>query len=217
MKTGLTAAFLLLAAIPASAHRLDEYLQAALISVDGNGIQVEMTLTPGVAVFPAVLAGIDTDRDGILSDFEQQAYAARVLRDLSLAIDGHRLTPRLVSMKFPAIDEIQQGRGAIEIVFRADAPARRGSRTLTIENHHQSAIAAYMVNCLVPQDPDIRVIAQNRNYSQSRYELDYAQTGTLSLAAFGEAGWLVAPAFLLMARFVYLWRRRERRAQASDF
>ena len=33
------------------------------------------------------------------------------------------------------------------------------------------------MNCLVPRDPDIRILAQNRNYSQSVYELDYVQTG----------------------------------------
>jgi hypothetical protein len=33
------------------------------------------------------------------------------------------------------------------------------------------------VNCLVPQDRDIQVIAQNRNENQSFYQLDYVQAG----------------------------------------
>ena len=57
-------------------------------------------LTPGVAVFPIVLASIDTNADGVISETEQRAYAERVLRDLSLTIDGDRLTPRLVSINF---------------------------------------------------------------------------------------------------------------------
>ena len=32
-----------------------------------------------------------------------------------------------------------------------------------------------MANCLVPSDPSIRVIAQDRNVNQSFYQLDYSQ------------------------------------------
>ncbi|MEI9972645.1 MAG: DUF3500 domain-containing protein [Ignavibacteriota bacterium] len=79
-----TAAILLLAPALAKAHRLDEYLQAAIISVEKDRLQVQMTLTPGVAVYPVVAAAIDADADGVISQIEQRAYAARVLRDLSL-------------------------------------------------------------------------------------------------------------------------------------
>jgi hypothetical protein len=37
-------------------------------------------------------------------------------------------------------------------------------------------MAAYLVNCLVPRDPDIRIVAQKRNPLQSFYELDYVQS-----------------------------------------
>jgi len=33
------------------------------------------------------------------------------------------------------------------------------------------------VNCLVPRDPDIQIVAQNRNEQQSFYQLDYVQAG----------------------------------------
>ena len=53
MKTRLAAAgaILLLAGTPASAHRLDEYLQATTISVEKDRVQAQIRLTPGVAVF----------------------------------------------------------------------------------------------------------------------------------------------------------------------
>lgn len=105
------AALLLSLGIPVSAHRLDEYLQATLISVDKNRIQAQIRLIPGVAVFPVVLAGIDTDRDGVISKPEEQAYAQQVLRDLSLTIDGDRLRPRLVSMKFPELQDMKKNTG----------------------------------------------------------------------------------------------------------
>jgi hypothetical protein len=215
MRAKLAALILLLTGTPALSHRLDEYLQGTILSVGKNRLQAQMTLTPGVAVYPIVLAGIDTDADGVISETEQRAYADRVLRDLSLTIDGHRLTPRLVSMEFPAIEEIKKGRGEIRIEFDADLPRNGSNRTLTLENHHQNRIAAYQVNCLVPSDPDIRIVAQNRNYWQSHYELEYVQAGVrsdpLSLAWWsGDRGWLVTVALLLFVRFAFLWRQRAR-------
>jgi hypothetical protein len=216
MKNKLAAAVITLSVgMPALAHRLDEYLQGTLISVEKNRLEAQMTLTPGIAVYPIVLAGIDTDADGVISESEERAYAERVLRDLSLTIDGDRLTPRLVSMEFPAIEEMKEGRGQIRIEFNADLPRNGPNRKLVLENHHQSRIAAYQVNCLVPRDADIRILGQNRNYSQSLYELDYVQSGVHSDSLFlawwsNDRMWLGAVALLLLARFAFLWRQRTR-------
>jgi hypothetical protein len=217
MKARLAAAMLALAATPAFAHRLDEYLQGTIVSIEKNRLHAQMTLTPGVAVYPIVLAQIDTDADGVISKAEQRAYAERVLHDLSLAIDGHPLTPRLVSMEFPAAagmtDEMKEGLGEIRIEFDADLPLDGPDRRLTFDNYHQSRIAAYQVNCLVSRDPDIRIVVQKRNYSQSHYELDYQQSGIRSGAPSlewwsGDRGWLAGVALLLLGRFAFLWRRR---------
>ncbi len=49
MRLPLAAALLIVAAgVPVSAHRLDEYLQGTIISVEKNRLQAQMTLTPGV-------------------------------------------------------------------------------------------------------------------------------------------------------------------------
>jgi hypothetical protein len=172
-----------------------------------------MRLTPGVAVFRAVFAKMDTDADGTLSEAEQRAYIERVLRDLSLTVDGERLPLRLVSWKFGTIEEMKAGRGDIELEISADVPRRSRSRRLIFENHHQSRIAAYLVNCLVPRDPDIQVTAQRRNYLQSRYELDYAQAGVRSGALpfagrSGVQGALGAVSLLLLTPLAWRWRRR---------
>ena len=50
---------------------------------------------------------------------EERSYAARVLRDLSLRIDGRRVTPQLVSTRFPTIGEMKEGLGGIRIAFQA--------------------------------------------------------------------------------------------------
>ena len=175
-----TAAVLLLLGAPASAHRLDEYLQATIISVEKDHIQASMRLIPGVAVSSVVLASIDTNWDGVISEAEQRTYAERVLRDLSLTVDGKSASPTLVSQKFPATEEIKEGLGEIQIEFTVDLARGGPERRIIFENHHQNEISAYLVNCLVPRDPSIRILTQNRNELQSFYQLDYAQAGSSS-------------------------------------
>jgi hypothetical protein len=173
-------ALLLLIGPQAFAHRLDEYLQGTILSVGKSRLEAQLTLTPGVAVFPFLMAVIDTDSDGTISEAERRAYVKRVLSDLSITIDGHSLAPHLTSTEFPPVGEMKEGRGKIRIEFNADLPHGGASRKLIIENRHQRRISAYQVNVLVPRDPDIRIVSQNRNYSQSFYELDYQQAGVHS-------------------------------------
>ncbi len=161
MKPGLAALILLSVGIPAFPHRLDEYLQAAIISLEQNRVEVFMRLVPGVAVSSAVLKSIHKDGDGVISGIEQRAYAEQVLRDLSISVDGTRLVPRLTSVSFPTIEAIKEGVGEIQIDFSADMPPGRNiERKLIWENHHQSRISAYLVNCLVPRNRDLRILAQ---------------------------------------------------------
>jgi hypothetical protein len=197
----------------ARAHRLDEYLQSTLLTLARDHVEAEMTLTPGVAVFAVVVAGIDTNRDGILSPSEERAYARRVLGDLSLYVDGRRTALRLLSVKFPEMDAMKEGRGEIRIEFAGDLPGDGSHRHLTLENRHQPAISAWQVNCLVPRDPAIQVTSQRRNYTQSHYELEYTQPGGPTDAS-RLAGWPGGPAWMallalgLAARFLVLWRPR---------
>ncbi len=178
-------ALLLFLQWPASAHRLDEYLQASILSIEKHRIQASMRLIPGVAVSSAVLALIDTDRDGAISQAEQLAYAKRVLHDLSISVDGQVLAPQLISVNVPPLEELKEGLGEIHIEFAASPIAGGSHRRLVFENHHQPAISVYLMNCLVPQDARIGIVAQKRNENQSFYELDFVQTtaGTASSSA----------------------------------
>jgi hypothetical protein len=200
MKTHPAAAILLLAPILAPAHRLDEYLQATIFSIDKDQLHAEMTLTPGVTVFPKLASGFA----------DQRAYAERVLGDLTLAIDGHPLTPQLLSIKFPSMEEMKEGLGRIRIEFKADLLSGGGNHKLVFENHHESAIGAYMVNSLVPRDPDLHITGQRRNESQSHYELDYTQKGGPS-----ELLWLGSAALILGVRFAVRKRIAKPTATAS--
>ncbi len=199
-------ALLILLATPATAHRLDEYLQASLLSLSRDRVHVQLDLTPGVAVLPQVLAAIDTDRDGTTSETERSAYVARALEYLSLAVDGEPARLQLVSSRFPKIEEMKEGLGVIRLELEAEMALSRlgSSRRVSFENHHQERISAYLVNSLVPQDPALRITAQSRDYRQSAYRVDFVQSS-------GAPRWLGAAALLLLVRAAVFWRRRSAR------
>jgi hypothetical protein len=177
MSARLAAFTLLLLALvtPAAAHRVDEYLQAVLLSVEKDEIKADLYLTPGVTVLPAILAAIDADGDGLLSEAEQRVYAARVLTDLVITLDGQRLTPVLTAATFPRLDDLKEGLGDIHLEFKAALPRGKPARQLRLENTHQAAIAVYQVNCLVSRGPEIQIGREHRSVTQAVYELEYVQ------------------------------------------
>ena len=181
---------------PAFAHRLDEYLQAATILVSKDRVQIQLRLVPGVAVLPTVLDSIDTDVNGVISEGEQRAYAERVVGDLSLTVDGERLPLRLVSSSFASVGELRRGLGENHLELEAFLTNGSRTRRLVFENHHRSRIAAYLVNGLVPKEPDIQIITQTRNYEQSVYEMSLSSgslgTGSISSDALLRWGLLIS-------------------------
>lgn len=214
MRATLAAAFamILLPAMPARAHRLDEYLQAATIAVERGRVQVQVSLAPGVAVFPIVSADLDRDADGVVSRAEQQQYAERVVGDLVLSVDGRRLPLRLLSSTFATTEALREGRGEIRLTLEADVPRGGPERRLTFENHHHRGIGAYLVNALAPRDADIRIGTQNRDYAQSFYRLDYSDAAASNLPSpvpwSPPWKWLGGAAVALIAGLTLLGRRR---------
>ncbi len=95
---------------PARAHRLDEYLQATLIAVESDRVNVEIDLTPGVRVAELVLWLIDSDGDGRITDQEARAYAGRVLSKVGLDRDGRARPLRLLHVTVPPRSTIEAGR-----------------------------------------------------------------------------------------------------------
>src|SRR5580698_3692791 len=104
------------------AHRIDEYLQATIVSLQTNEAQASMRLIPGVMVAPSVIAAIDSNHDGVFSASEKQAYAQRVLGDLSITIDGKRVLPQSLSWSFPEPAQMREGLGEIQIEYRVELP-----------------------------------------------------------------------------------------------
>src|SRR5438034_183054 len=161
----------LLALIPfggASAHRLDEYLQATLIGVTQDGADIEIQLTPGVAMLPVLMAVIDQDRDGRISAGEERAYVDRVAREVELRVDGVPAPLSVIESKFPALEAMREGLGTIRMKLRT---ARSGHK-VRFENRHLPQVSVYLVNCLAGHSDGLVVTRQQRDEAQRSIELE---------------------------------------------
>ena len=196
-------------AAPAQAHRLDEYLQASLISLEPDTVRVELNLTPGVAVLASVVALIDLDRDGSFSPAEQQAYANRVLGDVSLKVDRLPRVLTVTSAQFPPIEQMQAGLGTIRMVLRARFEALQpGPHVVYFENRHQPDIGVFLANALVPRE-SISIARQSRDYKQTAISIDYS-VSEFATTRYADSRVLFA-AFLCTAAlcgFFVQWRGR---------
>jgi hypothetical protein len=183
------------------AHRIDEYLQATVLSLETNRVTASMRLIPGVLVAPSVIATIDTNHDGVFSKDETNAYAERVLQDLSIAIDGRSLKAQLDASTFPNALQLRDGLGEILIRYHVDLPASNdASRRFRLANHHLNTGSVYLVNVEVPQVPGLSIVGQKRNLQQSLYELDYLQSSPV-----GGSSHLGMRAFLERSQFQSLF------------
>jgi hypothetical protein len=175
MKPGLLGCLLLLLATDALAHRLDEYLQATRVSVATNRVDVSIDLTPGVAVADQVLAVVDKDQDGRVSEAEVAAYAQRVLKDMRVGLDEKVLALSLMDTSFPTPEDVKKGTGVIRIKAIAPVgPLAAGKHALTLTNAHLPAISVYLVNALAPKDPAIKIKKQTRDELQKNYRLEFS-------------------------------------------
>ena len=189
----------------AAAHRLDEYLQATLIGVTRDAIDVEIQLTPGVAMLPVLMAVIDQDRDGRISSAEERAYVGRVAREVTLRVDGVTAPLSLIESEFPTIEAMREGLGTIRMKMHA----ARSGRQLRFENRHLPQVSAYLVNCLAAPSDGLVVRRQERDELQRSIEFEYSfGAGAIPgpRAAWIALGplWPAAIGMLLVARLAML-------------
>jgi hypothetical protein len=189
------AAIALVAAPDASAHRLDEYLQAARIAVEPDHVLLELDLTPGVAIAGTIVADIDRDRDGSLSTAEQQDYAGRVLGTLDVAVDDRPIAVRPGTATFPDANALLRGEGTIQLRTRLALPAQSaGAHHVLFRNRYRRDISVYLANALVPASHHIAVTAQRREADQRDLTITYqVRTGTTGAPAW----WLLGGVAML--------------------
>jgi hypothetical protein len=161
-------------AIPARAHRLDEYLQATRVAVALDRVELRIDLTPGVAVFPQLLPQIDPDANGSISRKEGNTYAQAVLRDLRLELDGHETPLKLGQVSFPPRAELEAGERVIRLTAVGRFPKLKpGSHELLFRNDHMPGISVYLVNALVPENKRLAITQQVRDGAQRLYQLSF--------------------------------------------
>jgi hypothetical protein len=197
-RLGVTVAIALWSGATVSAHRLDEYLQAARIDLQRDGITIDLDLTPGADVAESILATIDGNQDGLISVDEQNAYAADVVRSLQLTVDGAALPLRVTSSVFPAIEMFRRGEGTVRVQLRASHPSlAAGNHQLFFSNGHLARHSVYLVNALMPAHAQIAVAEQRRDVNQRTLTIDYSVG--IAAASLGSSSLLAGLAALVLA------------------
>jgi len=164
----------LVAATDVSAHRSEDYLQAARVDLQPDRVLITLDLTPGIAVAESFMAAVDHDRDGSLSTDEQRKYATQAVRSLEVEIDGRPLQPRVISWSFPDPSAFRRGEGTIRLKVQATLPSMSpGSHQLLFRNRHLAGHSAYLANALVPDSARVTVTAQRRDTDQSQLTIEY--------------------------------------------
>jgi len=165
---------ILTASTPVGAHRLDEYLQATLVGIETDRVNLEIDLTPGVSIAQQVTGWIDADGDGQLSQSEGLAYANEVLTSLAVTVDRKLVTLTLRDVQLPAVDDMTSGLGTIRLRASAALPeAANGRHELTVVNRHRPQTSIYLSNALVPSDNRIQIVTQLRDRDQHSLTISY--------------------------------------------
>jgi hypothetical protein len=203
----VTLALVLFAASSASslAHRRDEYLQAARLAIDPDRIELELDLTPGIAVARDVVERIDVDRNRSISPGEAQSYAGLVLKDVALELDGVALRLDLAGQDSPAVDAMLAGEGTLRVRAAAETShVTAGRHRLRYRNTHRPDIAVYLANALVPASDRIAITNQIRDVNQREFTVDYVVgRGSARTLGYVTAG---AIAFAFIALATARWR-----------
>ena len=189
-----------LGAAPASAHRLDEYLQAMRVDVRTGGIVVELDLTPGASIAPAILAVLDPDSDGLIEPAERDRYVADLIRNFHVTLDARPLALRGWSRVFPSPAELQDGNGVVRLVLEAEFEQSRGSHQVVIDNGYRRDVGVYLANVLRPESGAITITAQRRDPRQQTLVIDYGVGHPLLI----RASWMAFAALLI----AFSWYRR---------
>ena len=204
--SGAALALLLLAGATLSAHRRDEYLQAARIAIEPGQVGIELDLTPGIAVAEQVLAAIDSDANGTISATEAATYRALVLREIAMDVDGTALSLAVVDTSFPEVAAVINGDGTLRVRLSAALPRlSAGVHRLRYRNGHRADIGAYLVNALVPASDKITVTAQRRDTTQRDVTIEYTLQPDTSTRLLGGLAVSVTGAMIWL--LVSLWRR----------
>ena len=201
-----------LAVVPASGHVLDQFVEASRLELARDRVVVELDLTPGIELAPAMFVAINTNRDGEISEAEGRSHAAQVLADLALEVDGRRLDLELSSATYPTFNAMRAGTGIIRLRAVASTYTSIGAHRLQYQNKHRSDVGIYLVNALVPTTNEIELGTPHRDQRQQSFDLDYVQKAMSGTDEQRSGVWWLPGIGVLVGWAAYgsarRWRRR---------
>ena len=206
MTRAITLGAVLVALAPsgATAHALDEYVQASRLSLTRTHVGLEIDLTPGGQIAAPIIRTIDRDGDGLITPAEAAAYGARVLADAVVELDGDRVVMKLTRIEIPPPGEMREGAGTIHLSASGSHGARLIHRArLSFRNNHAPDVSVYSVNALVPADRALSVSSQDRDARQRSARILYDVRPLVAL----QIGWV---AFALLTSLAWGLARKPR-------
>ena len=172
-------------------------------------MQLELDLTPGIALAETIIADIDRNSDGALSADEQRAYGDAVVNALTLQVDGTLLRAQLAASSFPDLEAVRRGEGTIRLQSTAVLPSlSTGSHQLLYRNSHHPDRSVYLANAMVPASKAVAVTAQRRDGDQTELTIDYVLR---AVPATPLAAWLLGS----LAAAATLWLVVVRRSRSA--
>lgn len=166
----------LILAVSGRAHRAEGVLQSALVEVQTNQIQIEMSIELGIDSARMLVEELDINHDGIWNEPESATWADSVLEDVTIHLDSVALNPRLVRFQASPFSEFQSGHAEIKVQFSAEIPSMTNSlqtHTIAVRNAYafKSRTSSYQIHGVVPKAPGVRIAGHSRDASQQAITL----------------------------------------------
>ena len=159
-------------ATPVQAHRTEGLLQSSLVEVLPTQVGVEVTLVPGMDIAPKIVALLDHDHDGVISELESNAWSELFMAKQSVTVDGQSLPLKLQSVRASPLGEITNGHAQIVVHYTAElGQLVRGARTIVCANRYEPMPCAFQCNGLVPKAPGVRFTSHRRDERQRELTL----------------------------------------------
>lgn len=199
----------------AHAHQLDEYLQSTIVTIEPHEFHFSINLSPGVAIANQLITHIDTNHDGTISSNESNNYCAQFQREITVTLDKQPLSIKLAASNFPDLSELTNGFGMIQLEFAATSiDLQLGTHQLRIANQHFPKISAYLVNAAKPKSPQIQILSQTRNKTQSTATIAFTYKPPLTRSKKITTLAILGVCYCVM--FSTVWQRQKRQAAKSN-
>jgi hypothetical protein len=157
----------LASAAPLHAHRTEGLLQSALIDVQTDRVDVQVTVQLGSDIAGRFTALLDTDQNGIVSEKEQSAWSKAFLREQIILLDGKALpltAARTDASSLADITDASHGHCQIRVHFSGEfATHPIGQHEIVHQNRYESIPSTYQTHGIVPKAPTVRITSHRRD------------------------------------------------------